>query len=140
MHLDSSISTPIITPVILCGGSGTRLWPLSRQSFPKQFVPLIEGESLLTLTAKRLKSLSEHLIFVGAEDHRFLIQQALQGLETQNEIILEPLPKNTAAAISMAAIFAQRNNTLSDSLLLFCPSDHHIPDTDAFKETVLNGV
>jgi len=80
MHLDSSISTPAITPVILCGGSGTRLWPLSRQSFPKQFVPLIEGESLLTLTAKRLKSLSQHLIFVAAEDHRFLIQQDLQGL------------------------------------------------------------
>lgn len=140
MHLDSSISTPAITPVVLCGGSGTRLWPLSRQSFPKQFVPLIDGESLLTLTAKRLKSLSEHLIFVGAEDHRFLIQQALQGLETQNDIILEPLAKNTAAAISLASIFARRNNTLSDSLLLFCPSDHHIPDIDAFKETVLNGV
>ena len=93
----------LITPVILCGGSGTRLWPLSRKSFPKQFVPLIDNESLLSLTAKRLQIFSNSLILVGAEEHRFLIQEALSGLKTQNELILEPFPRNTTAAMTMAA-------------------------------------
>ena len=66
-----------ITPVILCGGSGTRLWPLSRKSFPKQFVPLIEGKSLLQLTLERVALLSNHAICVASEEHRFLVAQAM---------------------------------------------------------------
>ena len=130
----------LITPVILCGGSGTRLWPLSRKSFPKQFVPLIDNESLLSLTAKRLQIFSNSLILVGAEEHRFLIQEALSGLKTQNELILEPFPRNTTAAMTMAALYFQKNNPQSESLILFCPSDHHIPDTEAFKDAVMYGV
>jgi len=140
MSKDLTQKPPTIIPVVLCGGSGTRLWPLSRKSFPKQFVPLIDNQSLLTLTAKRLRLISEHLIFVGAEDHRFLIQDALEGLATQNDLILEPFPKNTAAAMAIAALFVKGNLTDPDSLLLFCPADHHIPDIGAFKETILKGV
>ena len=136
----ASQNPTLITPVILCGGSGTRLWPLSRKSFPKQFVPLIENESLLSLTAKRLQIFSDHLILVGAEEHRFLIQEALLGLKTQNDLILEPIPRNTTAAMTMAALHFQKNNHQSESLLLFCPSDHHIPDIEGFKEAVMNGV
>jgi len=75
-----------ITPVILCGGSGTRLWPLSRKSFPKQFVPLIQNKSLLRLTLERLEPLcmgnsqvsgSQHIICVASEDHRFLVTDSL---------------------------------------------------------------
>jgi mannose-1-phosphate guanylyltransferase/mannose-6-phosphate isomerase len=140
MSKDTNHQTNSIVPVVLCGGSGTRLWPLSRKSFPKQFVPLIDNQSLLTLTAKRLSLISEHLIFVGAEEHRFLIKDALEGLDTQNDLILEPFPKNTAAAMALAALFTQENGKDSDSLLLFCPADHHIPDIEAFNKTILNGV
>jgi mannose-1-phosphate guanylyltransferase/mannose-6-phosphate isomerase len=71
-------STPI-TPVILCGGSGTRLWPLSRKLFPKQFVPLIDGKSLLQLTLERVSLLSNSVICVASEDHRFLVSEAMQA-------------------------------------------------------------
>ncbi|MEZ5706447.1 MAG: sugar phosphate nucleotidyltransferase, partial [Burkholderiaceae bacterium] len=68
-----------ITPVILCGGAGTRLWPLSRKSFPKQFVPLIGGKSLLQLTLERVQGLGERLMVVSAESHRFLVADAVQS-------------------------------------------------------------
>ena len=77
-----------ITPVVLCGGSGTRLWPLSRKSFPKQFVPLVGNKSLLQLTLERLVGLaqhaqpenaSQHIVCVASEDHRFLVSDALEA-------------------------------------------------------------
>ena len=69
----------MITPVVLCGGSGTRLWPLSRKLFPKQFVPLIDGKSLLQLTLERVSLLSQSVICVASEDHRFLVSEAMQA-------------------------------------------------------------
>ncbi|MBK0391964.1 mannose-1-phosphate guanylyltransferase/mannose-6-phosphate isomerase [Ramlibacter algicola] len=124
-----------IQPVILCGGSGTRLWPLSRKAFPKQFVPLIEGKSLLALTLERVAMLADArlgAILVGAEDHRFMLREALQEARMAGTILLEPVARNTAAAMTLAALEASS----PEQLLLFCPSDHHIPDTAAFAQMV----
>lgn len=127
-----------ITPVILCGGSGTRLWPLSRKSFPKQFVPLIDGKSLLQLTLERVSHISPQArvktVCVASEDHRFLVAEAMLSARVGTSIILEPCAKNTAAAMALAALQAQPQN-----LLLFCPADHHIPDAVAFGAKVQQG-
>ena len=72
-----------ITPVILCGGSGTRLWPLSRKSFPKQFVPLIGNKSLLQLTVERVSFLNKYVICVASGEYRFLVTDALQAVKLQ---------------------------------------------------------
>lgn len=127
-----------ITPVILCGGSGTRLWPLSRQSFPKQFVPLVGGKSLLELTLDRLGWCSQPAICVASEDHRFLVADALGSQRQTGQVLLEPASRNTAAAMALAALLA-RSSGSADSLLLYCPSDHHIPDAVAFAQTVEQG-
>lgn len=137
----------MVIPVILCGGSGTRLWPLSRKSLPKQFVPLIENKSLLEHTLIRLKgfvndsqsntneSPSSSLICVAAEEHRFFVQSAMQNVSVNGTIILEPEAKNTAPAMALAALVAK-----SDELLLFCPADHHIADIEQFHKMVSLGV
>jgi mannose-1-phosphate guanylyltransferase/mannose-6-phosphate isomerase len=132
----------MITPVLLCGGSGTRLWPLSRKSYPKQFVPLIGGKSLLQLTLERVCPLGERAMVVAAEPHRFMVADALHTATpaaAQAQVILEPVGRNTAAAMAMAALLAERAGQ-ADGLLLFCPSDHHIPDAAAFARTVREGV
>lgn len=125
----------MIYPIILCGGSGTRLWPLSRKAFPKQFIPLTGGKSLLQLTLERVAPLIDdnagRISCVAAEEHRFLLAEvaAHAGLEVHQ--ILEPQPKNTAAAMALAALAAPAN-----AMLLFCPADHHIPHTQAFVDMV----
>jgi mannose-1-phosphate guanylyltransferase/mannose-6-phosphate isomerase len=134
-----SLVPPSIHPVILCGGSGTRLWPLSRKSFPKQFVPLIGGKSLLQLTAERVAPLGQPLMVVASEEHRFLVADALQGLDGPIHAILEPVGRNTAAAMGLAALTVHQSGQ-GDALLLFCPADHHIPDAAAFRQMVLAGV
>lgn len=126
-----------ITPVILCGGSGTRLWPLSRKSFPKQFVPLIGDKSLLQLTLERVVELSTNAIVVAAEDHRFMVTDTLQAAKMSGDVILEPVARNTAGAMTLAALHASQFN---QNLLLFCPADHHIPDTAAFLQTIEQGI
>jgi mannose-1-phosphate guanylyltransferase/mannose-6-phosphate isomerase len=146
-----------ITPVVLCGGSGTRLWPLSRKSFPKQFVTLIGNKSLFQLTLERLVGLSfntdaanasNHIVCVASEEHRFLVSDALDaaslafgsGADQVNKtVLLEPIGRNTAAAMALAALAVEPAAGL-DGLLLFCPSDHHIPDTEAFVDSVQQGV
>ena len=129
----------ILTPVILCGGAGTRLWPLSRKSLPKQFVPLIGGKSLLQLTLERVRPLGPSLMVVTAEGHRFLVADALQRSPGAAQVILEPVARNTAAAMALAALLSVQNGE-PEALLLFCPSDHHIPDAAAFASTVEQGV
>jgi mannose-1-phosphate guanylyltransferase/mannose-6-phosphate isomerase len=146
-----------ITPVVLCGGSGTRLWPLSRKSFPKQFVPLIGNKSLLQLTLERLAGLafnadaekaSRHIVCVASEEHRFLVSDSIEASNLElgacadlvaKTVLLEPVGRNTAAAMALAALAAKPDAGL-DGLLLFCPADHHIPDTLAFIDTVQQGV
>lgn len=124
-----------ITPVVLCGGSGTRLWPLSRQSLPKQFVPLVGDKSLLRLTLERLAWCGEPALCIASEDHRFLVADEIERAGQRGTVVLEPAARNTAAAMALAALQAGAG----DALLLFCPSDHHIPDPVAFGETVRQG-
>ena len=97
----------VVRPVILCGGSGTRLWPLSRKSFPKQFVPLVGDKSLLQLTLERVSHLGGGTktlaICVASEDHRFLVGEAMQAANVSGSILLEPVPRNTAPAMRNAA-------------------------------------
>ncbi|HVE53382.1 MAG TPA: sugar phosphate nucleotidyltransferase, partial [Ramlibacter sp.] len=124
-----------ITPVILCGGSGTRLWPLSRKSFPKQFVPLVGDKSLLQLTLERVAPLGGKVITVAADDHRFLVADCMRLAKVQGTVVLEPAARNTAAAMALAALHAA-----PDDVLLFCPADHHIPDATAFARTMREGL
>ena len=124
-----------IRPVILCGGSGTGLWPLSRKSFPKQFVPLIGEKSLLQLTLERVKLINTEVICVASDEHRFLLAESLDKTGVSGTLILEPVGRNTAAAMAAAAL-----NAPPDELLLYCPADHHIPDTQAFAKTVNQGI
>jgi mannose-1-phosphate guanylyltransferase/mannose-6-phosphate isomerase len=126
-----------ILPVILCGGSGTRLWPLSRKSLPKQFVPLIGGKSLLQATFERVSGISgkSPIWTVASEDHRFLVRDAADSAKVSFKSILEPAGRNTAAAMAAAALNAEPGQ-----LLLFLPADHHVPDAALFLKTVEQGV
>jgi len=125
-----------IKPVILCGGSGTRLWPLSRQSLPKQFVPMIEGKSLLELTLRRVKDLTinQSIQVLANIDHRFLVKDHAKLAGVEVEMVLEPTPRNTAPAILASALLAD-----ADDLMLFMPADHYIPNEDLFLKTVVAG-
>lgn len=124
-----------ITPVIMCGGSGTRLWPLSRRALPKQFVPLVQGKSLLQLTLERAALMGARQIIVASEDHRFLVQECVAAAGVQCTLLLEPVARNTAAAMAAAAL-----NVATDTLLLFLPADHHIPDPVTFASAIRAGV
>ena len=101
-----------ITPVILCGGSGTRLWPLSRKSFPKQFVPLFADKSLLQLTLDRVSGISKQVICVAAEDHRFFVDEAMTAAKVHGAVLLESSSRNTAAAIAVAALSVKNTNSV----------------------------
>lgn len=130
-----------IKPVILCGGSGTRLWPLSRESFPKQFVPLIDGKSLLSLTIDRVKQMGSP-ICVTNDEHRFFVKDLLSQdpifFDSDGaSILLEPAGRNTAAAMGAAALIP---SIAPSDLLLFLPSDHFVPDVEAFIATIQSGV
>ena len=127
----------LIQPVILCGGSGTRLWPLSRKAFPKQFVPLLGGKSLLQLTLERAAHLGSGVtgvLCVAADEHRFLVTEAMQAAKVGGTVILEPTARNTAAAMALAALAVP-----TEQLMLFCPADHHIPNAQAFATMVEKG-
>ena len=132
-----------IVPVLLAGGSGSRLWPLSRKSYPKQFSNLLDEQTLFQKSALRLTSSSaihfDKHITITHSDYRFIVSEQLQaiGVET-NHIILEPEGKNTAPAILAASIFAKNNNP--DAILLVAPSDHDIPDTEEFHSAVNAGL
>ena len=132
-----------VYPVILAGGSGTRLWPLSRKSYPKQFSNLIGNKTLFQSSAKRLTSsnmleFAPHITITNS-DYRFIIGEQLQEIGIDpGPILIEPEAKNTAAAILAASIFAHAKN--QDAILLVAPSDHVIPDTDAFHKSIKVGL
>jgi len=127
----------LITPIILAGGSGTRLWPLSRAEKPKQFLNLINESSLLQLTLKRLKNkiFSDPIIITG-ETHRFIVLEQLKkiGLKDKCKIILEPIPKNTTAAVALGAIYSQKYNFPSNLLVL--SADHYIENKKKFLDSI----
>ena len=125
-----------IHPVLLCGGSGTRLWPLSRKSFPKQFVKLTGQESLYQASAKRFSAegFAAPSVVTGA-DFRFIVIEQLAALEiAPADIIIEPEAKNTAAAICAAALAV--DTRAPGALMLVAPSDHVIPDAAQFRDAV----
>jgi mannose-1-phosphate guanylyltransferase / mannose-6-phosphate isomerase len=129
----------IIRPVILCGGAGTRLWPVSRQQFPKQLLPLTGAQSLLQQTAARLTGdLFAPAIVVSGEDQRFFVKRQLQDSGAQLQaILLEPEGRNTAAAAILAASWIR--STSGDELMLLVPADHVIGDRQAFLDAVAIG-
>ncbi len=125
-----------IQPVILCGGSGTRLWPVSRKSYPKQFCELDGETSLFQKTVERLARFAPRRpIAITNEEYRFIVAE--QFLGAGDRIILEPDARNTAPAICLAALQVQQTNP--DALILVVPSDHEIRNEDAFSIAVGNG-
>ena len=132
-----------IKPIVLSGGTGSRLWPVSRDSYPKQFARIIGEESLFAKTIKRVRP-SNTIAFsaptvITNEDYRFLAKEQLDQLEVNDyQIMLEPFPKNTAPAILIAAISEYEKN--EDAVLLILPSDHLIPDIEKFLECLKVGL
>ncbi len=133
--MDADISANPIIPVILSGGAGTRLWPLSTPQKPKQFLSLTSKQSMFQMTLERCrdKSLFTDPIIVGNADHVDLIQDQMTALKSNaSAIILEPCARNTAPAIALAAMACEK----PDSIMLVMPSDHVIRDAEAFMEAV----
>lgn len=121
-----------IFPVIMAGGSGTRLWPLSRAAHPKQFLRLHGKDTMLQETAKRLSGLNiEASITICNEEHRFFVAEQLRQIDKLGSIILEPVGRNTAPAIALAALTVE-----DDPLLLILAADHVIRNDAAFNEAV----
>ena len=132
--------TQDITPVILCGGSGTRLWPVSRKSFPKQFIALIGNSSLFQQSSTRLagKTFAAPVIVTNS-DFRFIATQQLAELGIDPDaVLIEPEAKNTAPALLAGAL--QRAKTEPNALMLAAPSDHLITQEDVFHATIASGV
>ncbi|MFS1524568.1 mannose-1-phosphate guanylyltransferase/mannose-6-phosphate isomerase [Microbulbifer sp. 2304DJ12-6] len=126
-----------MVPVILCGGTGSRLWPLSREAYPKQFLPLIGAETMLQATVRRLEGLQrlQAPILVCNEEHRFAAAEQLQEIgHGAQSILLEPCARNTAPAIALAALVALERG--EDPLLLVLPADHAVADVPAFQNAV----
>lgn len=133
-----------ITPVILCGGSGTRLWPLSRKSYPKQFVPLVSEKTLFQASAKRLSGTTEALSFAApavltGSDFRFIVTEQLAEIGIDpGAILIEPESRNTAPAILAAALHLVASDP--ETIMLVAPSDHVVPDTEAFHAAIERGL
>ena len=143
MKINCSNNMVKISPVLLAGGSGTRLWPLSRKSYPKQFSNLIGDKTLFQYSAQRLVS-SEMLEFaphitLTNSDYRFIIGEQLQevGIDP-GPILIEPEAKNTAAPILAASLLAHSKN--EDAVLLVAPADHVIPDAEDFHAAIKVGL
>lgn len=128
---------PPIYPVIMCGGSGTRLWPASRPSLPKQFIPLAGNRSLFQETVARVAALADgggELVVVGGVSHKTAILQQLEEIGIRAVVLLEPEGRDSSAAMAAAALWtAQRS---PQAVNLFVASDHHIPDAEAFRKSV----
>jgi mannose-1-phosphate guanylyltransferase len=124
-----------IIHVILTGGVGSRLWPLSRKSQPKQYLPLFEGKSLFEMTAERNSLVAEKLIVVGSKDNCHLSREILENSNVQYLDIVEAVPRNTAAAIAFAAFAAE-----PDDILIITPSDHVIDGEATYKQAINEAV
>jgi mannose-1-phosphate guanylyltransferase/mannose-6-phosphate isomerase len=134
-------TSPIIIPAIMCGGSGTRLWPASRKRLPKQFLPVVGEKPLLDATMARIAAAGSGVgrtIIVSARDHEFLVRRAMldTGL-TEAVGIYEPQGRGTAAAVW--AIARRAMEIEPDALVLIMPADHHLPDAEAFFDAVRSG-
>lgn len=138
----------LLQPVILSGGSGTRLWPLSREKHPKQLLALFNNETMLQATASRVRSfhgsvaVSKKLIVVCNEEYRFITAEQLREVGFENcTLLLEPMGRNTAPAVTLAAIAALgASGNSEDSVLLIMPADHNISDEAHFHEAIARGL
>ena len=137
----------LIQPVILSGGSGTRLWPASRSSYPKQLLPLAGQHTMLQDTALRVRGqagIADEVIVVCNDAHRFLVAQQLAEIDVKARVILEPAGRNTAPAAALAALLAtqQANDQADDKespLLLIMPADHVVEEVDKFVGSITAG-
>ena len=131
----------MIIPVILCGGSGSRLWPLSRSHMPKQLQSVYEDATMLQSTALRLRGFAEAAtsapIVVCNDSHRFVTRRQLQEIGIEDaQLLAEPVGRNTAPALTLAALLAAERSTAVDPVLLVMPADHAIPDLVSFHAAV----
>ena len=128
----------MLTPVIMAGGSGSRLWPLSRSLYPKQFLALNDDETMLQKTLLRLSGLTvENPVVICNEEHRFIVAEQLREIDQQGAIILEPIGRNTAPAITLAAKTLTADD---DTLMLVLAADHVIENETAFVNAVEKAV
>ncbi|HEY9042600.1 MAG TPA: sugar phosphate nucleotidyltransferase, partial [Rheinheimera sp.] len=127
----------MFTPVIMAGGSGTRLWPLSRGNFPKQFLPLTGRHTMLQQTLLRLGGLQHSTaLLICNEDHRFIAAEQIRQLANgKADILLEPAGRNTAPAIALAALRAKQQGN-AEAVLLVLAADHVINNTPAFQQAI----
>ena len=124
----------MLVPVIMAGGSGTRLWPLSRSLYPKQFLPLVSDRTMLQETVLRLKGLeTEPPVTICNEEHRFIVAEQLRAIDQLGSVILEPEGRNTAPAVALAAHVISNEN---DPLLLILAADHVIQNENAFVASI----
>ena len=132
-----------ITPILLAGGTGTRLWPSSRKNFPKQFMKFTTNETLFQQSAKRVLGsdglkFNPHIIITNSH-FRFIVGEQLQAVGINpRRIIIEPEPKNTAPAIIAATIFAKKDN--KDAVIITTPTDHVISDTKNYHQVIKTGL
>lgn len=129
----------MLTPVILSGGAGTRLWPLSRELYPKQLLALTGQRTMIQDTALRLKGLEAAAPIIVCNDaHRFLVAEQMRQISQEpRAIVLEPCGRNTAPAIALAALAALKGSDNADPVLLVLPADHVIRDVPAFQQAAL---
>ena len=133
-----------ITPILLCGGSGSRLWPLSRQSYPKQFAHLIGEDTLFQASAQRLSGADAGLSFAAPiiltnSDFRFIVTEQLAEIGIDpGAILIEPEGRNTGPAVLAAALYLEKTDP--NAVMLVAPSDHVVPDSDAFHAAVAQGI
>jgi len=130
-----------IVPIILSGGAGTRLWPVSRSMYPKQLLPLTSDKTMLQETALRIAGLTdaaETCVVVCNEAHRFLVAEQLRAIHQNANIVLEPDGRNTAPAVALAAFLLADDDP--GALMLVMPADHVIANTKAFQDAVAEGI
>ena len=133
----------IITPIIMAGGSGSRLWPLSRILYPKQFLSLIGSHTMLQTTANRLDGLDcTNPYVICNEQYRFIVAEQLRKIDrlTSKNIILEPVGRNTAPAIALAALLMSKSDKSADDLMLVLAADHVIHDEEKFCNAVRSAI
>jgi mannose-1-phosphate guanylyltransferase / mannose-6-phosphate isomerase len=133
------MSRPLITPILLCGGSGTRLWPLSRASYPKQFSAVLGEDTLFAASAKRFRGDGfADPVVITANDFRFVVREQLEAIKVSaRAVVIEPGPRNTAPAGALAALAVAAVDP--EGMLLLVPSDHAVQDPALFRAAVETG-